>query len=204
MADLSQSRIHELFQFDADAGVLIWRSRPVGDFATARAWTMWNNRYPGTVGGYVRSDGYRLIWVSGRQWMVHRLIWIYVNGPIPDGLQIDHINGVRDDNRLSNLRLVTSDENQRNRSMSSNNTSGVAGVSWDGRVKKWRARIQIDGQQKDLGYFDTAAETTEARAKACREYGYHPNHGRPASSNSITSEQAAPSASDQRGPQHDQ
>lgn len=68
-------------------------------------------------------------------------------------------------NRLANLRLVTNAENQRNRSMRSDNTSGVPGVSWNKRDSRWMAHIKINGQHKNLGYFDTLEEAAAARAK---------------------------------------
>jgi hypothetical protein len=174
----TQHRLRELFEFDVEAGQLTWRSRPAEDFVTAAAGKIWNTRYAGTVAGYIARDGYRRIRIDGEKCLAHRMIWIYANGDIPAGMQIDHINGVRDDNRIANLRTVTHAENQRNSSMRSNNTSGVMGVSWNKLISKWQARIHIDGRRKHLGQFDTLEAAVAARAEAARKFGFHPGHGK--------------------------
>lgn len=179
MIDPTQARLHELFTFDAEAGVLLWRRRPAEDFADARAWKIFNARFADTMAGSISGYGYRTISFNLKSWRAHRLIWIYAHGDIPDGKQIDHINGKRDDNRLENLRLVTSAENNRNSSMRSNNTSGVMGIAWHKGARKWQAKIKINGRMKHLGLFDTVAAAADVRSKAEREHGFHPGHGKP-------------------------
>lgn len=173
----AQKRLREMFAFDEEAGHLIWRERPADHFATAAAEKIWNSRYAGTVAGVI-DDGYRRIKFAGKMWKAHRLIWIYVNGQIPDGLQVDHINGVRSDNRLANLRLVTNAENCRNQSMPRNNTSGVMGVVWHRRARKWQAQVKIAGRTTYLGLFDTIEAASSACAKAEADFGFHPGHGK--------------------------
>ncbi len=92
--------------------------------------------------------------------------------------QIDHINGVRTDNRIGNLRSVTSRENSRNLKLPTNNTSGRIGVMWSGRDSKWLAVIQVDGGKKHLGYFDNFEDASNARKAAELKYDFHENHGR--------------------------
>jgi len=177
----TKARLHELFEHDADAGVLIWRTRPADHFATVWGWRRWNSRYAGTVAGALdKGKGYRRIYIDGKSWWEHRMVWIYANGDIPGGMQIDHINGNRSDNRVVNLRLVTHAENGRNQSMPRTNTSGVIGVRWSKRDSKWQAKIKIDGRSKHLGYFDTLEAAIAARAEAEREFGFHKGHGKPA------------------------
>ncbi|AWC25407.1 putative NHN endonuclease [Aminobacter sp. MSH1] len=171
-------RLHHLFEFNAEAGQLIWRARPVEDFATVRGWKNFHTQFAGSVAGCINGEGYRLICVDRKLRGGHRLIWAYINGPIPVGMQVDHINGVRDDNRLENLRLVTNTENQRNSSMPRNNKSGVLGVSWHKGTLKWRAQISLDGRRKYLGSFGTLAAASDARAKALVDFGFHPSHGK--------------------------
>ena len=83
-------------------------------------------------------------------------------------LQIDHINGVRCDNRFSNLREATAAENGQNQAVPRHNTSGFMGVHWNRRAGNWQARIMIAGRNKYLGYFDTpeAAHAAYCAAKA--------------------------------------
>ncbi|WP_395451154.1 HNH endonuclease signature motif containing protein [Aminobacter sp. UC22_36] len=174
----AQKRLREMFAFDEEAGHLIWRERPSDHFATAAAGKIWNSRYAGTVAGVIGAKGYRRIKFAGKTWSAHRLIWIYINGQIPDGLQVDHINGNRSDNCLDNLRLVTNAENSRNQSMPRNNTSGVMGVVWHRRARKWQAQVKITGQTKYLGLFDTIEAASSACAKAEIAFGFHPSHGK--------------------------
>lgn len=178
MANPTQDRLHDLFEFDAEAGVFIWLFRPVEHFAKFSEWRRWNTRFAGTVAGYLDREGYRQIRVDRKRLPAHRLIWIYAKGPIPDDMEIDHINGVRNDNRLANLRLVTHAENTRNVSVRSDNKSGVIGVSWVNRDRRWHARIKISGTTKHLGYFTTREAAIAARAKAALDYGFHPGHGK--------------------------
>lgn len=98
--------------------------------------------------------------------------------PSPDDMQVDHINHVRDDNRLCNIRLVDNTINSRNASIGKNNTTGVCGVYVDKRrVKKYCAEIKVNKVKRFLGYFDTLDEAAAARREAELKYGFHSNHG---------------------------
>lgn len=126
-----------------------------------------------------RRDGSTYGKFMGASYAAHRVIWKMVHGVDP--LHIDHINGDPSDNRLVNLRDVTPAENLRNRSMCSNNTSGIIGVSAKGC--KWRAAAWVDNKTIVLGDFPTIAEAAAARKAAEKLLGYHENHGkRPARS----------------------
>ena len=109
---------------------------------------------------------------------MHRVLWVTFNGPIPEGMDIDHINGDRLDNRPENLRIVTRKENMRNSKRYVTNISGVTGVGWVNRESKWRAKVMIDYKMKHLGYYDDWFEAVCARMSANNRYGFHENHGR--------------------------
>lgn len=95
----------------------------------------------------------------------------------PDAIP-DHENGIKTDNRLSNLRFVDQSENCKNLSMRSDNTSGHTGVSFHKRDQKWYVNISINKKQKHIGSFDSFEEAVKTRKAAERLYGYHKNHGR--------------------------
>jgi hypothetical protein len=129
----------------------------------------------GSVAGGLNGQGYRVIRINNRVYLSHRLVFLYLCGSFP-AEQVDHINGVRDDNRRCNLRCVDHKTNGRNQRMKINNTSGFTGVRRFGN--RWRARISAHGKEKHLGAFANKSDAIAARKIAEAKYGYHPNHGR--------------------------
>lgn len=108
-----------------------------------------------------KGSGYFVTSIDGKPVFLHRMLM-----PCPEGLVCDHINRNKLDNRRSNLRYATPQENSRNRSMSRNNTTGFIGVSWHIRKKKYVAQIKVDGKTRNLGGFGTAEEAARARDRA--------------------------------------
>lgn len=100
----------------------------------------------GDLAGTFDLYGYKLIGIKGYQYKAHRLAWFYVTGKWPDS-EIDHINGIKDDNRLCNLRLSGKNGNRQNVGITLNNTSGEKGVSFTKIFKKWRAYAERDGKR---------------------------------------------------------
>ena len=121
-------------------------------------------------------EGYISVKFKAKKWPAHRFIWKIQTGEDPEIL--DHINGVTNDNRWTNLRSVSDRENSRNRAISTLNTSGVTGVHWHKVNKKWTARIKIKGRWLYIGGFHDFDEAVNARKSAERKYGFHPNHGK--------------------------
>lgn len=105
----------------------------------------------GQEAGSIHKTGYRHVTWQGKIHKVHRLIFLLEHGYLPK--EIDHINGNRQDNRLENLREVTRSQNQFNKSMCKNNTSGSRGVSWHEKSKAWVVRVCAHGKSKSIGYF---------------------------------------------------
>jgi len=95
----------------------------------------------------------------------HRLAWMYVHGYMPVE-QIDHINRVRNDNRISNLRLASQKQNNENKSLGRNNTSGVTGVTFQKNHGKWRAFIGHNNREIYLGEYDSFDEAFLVRKDA--------------------------------------
>jgi hypothetical protein len=118
----------------------------------------------GSIAGSLRNDNYIGIFIDGTYYLAHRIIWEMHNGPIPEGLVIDHIDGVRYNNHLDNLRVCTFQQNHFNRGKQSNNKSGFKGVSWHKQKAKWVAQIKIEGRNKFLGFFH---DPEQAYAKYC-------------------------------------
>ncbi len=104
---------------------------------------------------------------------MHRFIWESINGPIPGKLEIDHINGNPLDNRIENLRLVTTRRNQHNRKdqRDGKTSSKYPGVSWQKNRKKWQAHIRVNGRLEYLGMFDQEEEAYKAYQQVLIDIG---------------------------------
>jgi len=163
---------NDYFTYDAETGNLIWRERPLAHFAYEQAMLMWNTRYSGTVAGAkgsVSPYGHRCVAVNTRRYLLHRVIWEMHNGPIPDKMKIDHINGDATNNRIENLRLATNAQNSMNSRTPTNNTSGYKGVSFHKGSQKWRASIRVGYMQKSIGGFGDPKSAHEAYRKMAIE-----------------------------------
>lgn len=131
-----------------------------------RDWHLWwvkptaRNVKVGQQFGCYDKDGYRVGRLKGKGYFEHRLIWLYHYGTWPKD-QIDHINGIKDDNRIENLRQVTNQQNSFNKK-SFGKTSKYKGVDWNKNSKKWRAQYGYKGKVYYLGSYETEEEAAEA------------------------------------------
>lgn len=150
---LTAERVRELLSYDPDTGVLRWKVRASGRKMDKEAGSTYL--------------GYRSTCVQGREYKNHRLAWIITYGVWPKH-QIDHINGVRDDNRLENLRDVAPIVNLQNRHNApvNNLSTGLLGVDKVGN--RFRAAIMAEGKRRHIGLFKTALEAHEAYLKEKR------------------------------------
>jgi len=167
--DLTQEYVKECFSYDNVTGDLIWRSRPINHFSTFISHRRTNSQFAGKKAGWC-NKGYLNAEVNGVIFRVHRLVWLYNYGEFPPD-QIDHINRVKSDNRLENLRCVNNSENQKNSGRYKNNTSGHAGVTKT-RNGKWLARISHEGSRIRLGLLNNIEDAIKVRKAAEKEYGY--------------------------------
>lgn len=154
----------DLLAYDAETGVITWKvsKHPIAQ---------------GSVAGGVHPDGYRRIGILGKQYQAHRVAWLLHYGEQPPQF-LDHINGERDDNRISNIRAVTNAENQRNSRINANNTTGVKGVHFDKTAGRYKAKFKVNTKQVSCGYHDTVEQAAEAiRARREELHGEFAHHG---------------------------
>lgn len=147
MPDLTRAQVAEHLSYDKRTGAFVRVKRPKENV------------------GSIKSQGYLRIFCVGKIYAAHRLAWLLTYGEWPDGY-LDHINGVRLDNRITNLRLVTYSESNQNRPVFKNNKRGLRGVFFQSNAKKWRAIINLDKKRYHLGYFDTAEDAHVAYSAA--------------------------------------
>lgn len=154
---LSQERLKELLNYDPKTGLFTWRVRR--GMAVA-----------GSVAGNKNQTGYVHIHVDNKPYKAHRLAWLYVHGSFPADL-IDHVNGIRDDNRVANLRPVTYSENVENQVRTrANNSLGLAGVYDTGSgLKRFRATIRKNGKIAWLKDFSTPEAAHKAYVEKKKE-----------------------------------
>jgi len=154
-------RVREILSYDAEEGIFRWRHR-------AERSAQWNGRYADTVAGRLDTNGYRQILVDDCRYFSSRLAWLYVTGDwVP---LLDHKNGVRTDDRFSNLRLASQFQNSCNRGKQADNTSGYKGVYPHKVNGTWIAQITVQRKQIYLGSFATAEAAAAAYAEAARLY----------------------------------
>lgn len=122
----------------------------------------WIVKRANLIAGCTDSSGHVQIKVNGTLYLAHRLAALYMNGNFPDRC-IDHINGIKTDNSWANLRIATRYQNGYNIRITKTNTSGVRGVSWSMRDKKWVARCSVEGKRYSLGYYDDIELARNAR-----------------------------------------
>lgn len=154
---LTQKVLKTLLHYNEETGVFTWHkdnTRPVQEGQTA---------------GRIHTEGYRRIMISYRFYHASRLAWLYVYGKWPRG-EIDHINGNRSDDRLSNLREVTHRVNQQNLSVHrQGHLPGTTKTKIPGLTKPWRSRVYYNGRSHFLGCFATQEEAHIAYTKAVHD-----------------------------------
>ena len=171
---ITAEECRQLVAYDPETGNLTWKLRPLSFFNSEADAAKWNGRFPGKAALNIRSSrGYRSGALFGKTMFAHRVAWAVFYGEWPSD-QIDHINGDKSDNRISNLRVVSVKENTRNKALYKNAASDVPGVWYEAKSDKWRARVG----DVALGSYFTKAEAVAARRAGEICFSYHHNHGR--------------------------
>lgn len=156
MIDIEEAR--RRLSYNPDTGEMVWLVN-IGKMKTK-----------GKVAGFRDpKHGYWCIGFMGSIHGAHRMAWALYYGEQPPK-EIDHINCIKNDNRIINLRACTRSQNQCNHTIRSDNTSGFKGVSWDSKRRKWIAMININKKQKNLGRFNNIDDAVRAVSMAREAY----------------------------------
>ena len=157
---ISHKRLREVLNYEPETGIFRWKER-ISIRITV-----------GKVAGSITNNGYVEIRVFGYRTTIHRLAWFYMTGNWPDK-DIDHINGVRTDNRWDNLRAVTRSINLQNRrTAASHSTTGFLGVTR--HQGRYRSMIRFNGKTRHIGCYDTPEQAYAAYVDAKRQH--HPGN----------------------------
>lgn len=162
--DLTPQILGEYLSYDPTNGHLTWIDKPSTK-------TVIGTR----AGSLVTTTGYRSIQIFERNYREHQLIWFFHHAVWAKYL--DHVNHIRDDNRIVNLREVTKAENSRNLSQRKGTITGEQGIWYCRRRKKWVAEITRDRKKVYQKTFTLIADARLARAAALLEHDFHENHG---------------------------
>ena len=153
MNNLNQDLLCELFEYKD--GHLYWKVNK-------------GRAKNGTKAGSIHNQGYLSVRINKKAYLLHRLIYLYHNGVLPEF--IDHINGNKLDNHIENLRPATLSQNGCNATLSKRNTSGIKGVSWNKRYNKWEAYLNKNNKRTCIGKFSSLEEATKAVTEARNIY----------------------------------
>lgn len=169
ICDLTADDVRQLLDYDSATGIFRWRVRPLHMFKDARSCGAWNGRYANKRAGGI-SNGYASVRIHDRAYFLHRVAWLLSTGQWPLG-EIDHINGLKTDNRIANLRDVPGSVNHENvRKRPAGGSNLPLGVHFLRRkvVRRYSASLRIAGRATHLGYFSTPEEAHAAYVRAKR------------------------------------
>ncbi len=162
MNTIPLTRLRDILEYNPESGEFVWR-------------VSLNSRAPvGSIAGTIQPSGYIRIKINGVRFMAHRLAWLWVNG-IDPVCEIDHINRVRSDNRIGNLREASGKQNKENQSLRVDNTSGHKGVHWDKAREKWMVFVGHHRKFKYLGRYNDLNEAIAVADDARRKLFTHHN-----------------------------
>lgn len=174
----THAEVESFLRYDPSTGRFTWKHRAATYFSSDKACEIWNAQWVGKKAGGLDVKGYVSIGIFNRHIRAHRIAWFMIHGEWPTE-QIDHINGVKSDNRWLNLRAALRKGNQRNQKRPITNTSGVKGVIYDKSHNTWYFQMRQDDGSR---FTKTGFATKEAAAEECRRvrnllHGEFANHG---------------------------
>lgn len=148
--------LKSLLSYEPNTGVIQWIAKGKGRIKKKEAGTLLHSGYVG-------------ICIGRKRFQSHRVAWALHHGSWPKD-QIDHINGIKTDNRICNLREASNSQNGKNLGLSKANTSGVKGVSFEKYTNRWKASIRVNGKMISIGRFDKIENAIEARKVTEKKY----------------------------------
>ena len=154
----TQKELKRQLHYNPDSGVFIWRIFKNGCVQR------------GDIAGTLNNE-YIRIKIDSKNYSAHRLAWLYMYGEFPKKC-IDHINRIKDDNRISNLRDVSLSINQRNRRLNKNNKAGYRGIYFNKKISKWIAQIKVNNVSTNLGGFKYKKDAIKKRKQIELKYNY--------------------------------
>jgi len=160
-SNMTQEYAHSLFEYKD--GNLYWKVRKAPHVKI------------GAKVGSPEVNGYETVYVDGRNWRIHRLVFLMQHGYLPKVL--DHINGDRKDNRIENLREASHQTNAYNQNMKRNNVSGIKGVSWNNDRQKWAVRVNHNKKTYQRYVQDLELAELVAIEMRSKLHGDYANHG---------------------------
>lgn len=161
--------INKLIEYNRESSRITWKVRGREFFNSDANMNSWNARWSGKIArSYISNNGYIIVKILKTFHQAHRLVWAMHTG-CDFTEDIDHINGDRTDNIFSNLRAVERSENTRNRCKPNSNSSGVMGVYFHKRDRKWHAQTQFKGvlYREAFSNFKDAVLAREAQLERC-------------------------------------
>lgn len=157
---LTQNELKEILDYNKNTGIFKWKVQR-------------SQMKIGDISGHLKANsGYIQIKIYRKNYFAHRLAWLYIYGYFPKN-DIDHINHIRNDNRIKNIRDVTKSFNTKNLQLKPKAKSGIQGVYWFEKNKSWRARITVNGKHKTLKQSKDINKVIKARKEAELKYGFH-------------------------------
>lgn len=140
---LTQSELKSQLSYNKDTGIFTWK---INKSRLAKI---------GNIAGSLHNNGYYSICINNKQYLAHRLAWLYISGEMPKN-NIDHIDNNKINNKINNLREATKSQNEFNTKLRNNNSSGFKGVCLDKRKNLWYSSSCINNKRTFLGCFKTA------------------------------------------------
>lgn len=160
---LTQDNLKKIIDYNPDTGIFTWIQ------STALKIKI------GQVAGTETKNGYRQLRYKNKCYLLHKLAFLYMTGSIP--IEVDHIDTVKDNNKWNNLRGSTKAQNQHNVSLRVDNTSGIKGVCWNKKTKRWITYLKVQGKVIHRGCFinieDAKSDIRLAREKYHVEFTNH-------------------------------